>query len=155
MVCIDAFDSRWPVVANVGNGVWRGRAIRIFDRIVSNSNSIFLFGPRSHCNDLEYKTIDSHENPLIHLFLVGCCLVTVQSLTDMPHHRGHLILKSLVFLVYWSQWWIIKVVPAKWALPIVANPDKLPTKMKLIHPYSRQSFGLQIENHEYLAMQFH
>jgi hypothetical protein len=30
-------------------------AARILDRIVSNSKSTFLFGPRSHCSDLYGK----------------------------------------------------------------------------------------------------
>lgn len=55
MVCIDVFDNKLPVFI-VGNGFWRGLAIRIFDRMVSNSNSMFLFGPRSHCNDLYMTT---------------------------------------------------------------------------------------------------
>lgn len=55
-VCIDAFVNKLPV-ANAGNGLVRKFFVPIFDRIVSNSNSTFLFGPRSHCNDLKQQQI--------------------------------------------------------------------------------------------------
>lgn len=51
MILIDALDSRFVVFIFGRIAIFVFTA-RIFDLIVSNSNSTFLFGPRSHRRDL-------------------------------------------------------------------------------------------------------
>lgn len=73
----------------------------------------------------------------------------------MLHLLDHLTLKSLAFRVYKSQSRKVTSEQSIRALPIDANPNRLPTKTTPVRPNGRQSFEWPIKIPAHLAKQFH